>query len=289
MSQRTLSDAQTLAAPFPALLADAQQLATTVIFGEHGRRKPGFGDAFWQFRPAQSGDGFKEIDWRKSARSDDAFVREAEAEIAQTVLFWCDPSASMGFSSSGETKAYRAQLLTLALAHVLLRGGERVGVTGGGLAARAGTTQLDRLHLFLSAPATQKDYGAPDTSSMLPRSQSVFLSDFLGPLDGVTRALSQAADRGVGGAICMILDPQEVDFPFKGRSIFQSMAGSLRYETQEAADLRTDYAQALEDRIATMRNLAKGAGWAFHLHRVDQSAQAALLWLYQALQQGHAT
>ncbi|MGB1234436.1 MAG: DUF58 domain-containing protein [Planktomarina sp.] len=283
MTLPNLSDAQTLAAPFPPLLAEAQQLAATVAFGDHGRGRPGTGDAFWQYRPAQAGDSQRQIDWRRSARADEAFVREAEVEIAQTVLFWCDPSASMGFASNGQSKAYRAQLLTFAAAHLLLRGGERVGATGGGLRTRAGMGQLDRLHAFL-AESQGADYGQPDTSDMIPQSRAVFVSDFLGPLDPVEQALAQASARGVTGAMVMILDPQELTFPFKGRSIFESMGGSIRYETQQAGDLKADYQKAIETRIKTLHDYARTAGWGFNLHTTNTSAQSGLMWLYQTLQ-----
>ena len=31
-------------------------LAATVMLGEHGRRRAGLGDEFWQYRPAHAGD-----------------------------------------------------------------------------------------------------------------------------------------------------------------------------------------------------------------------------------------
>jgi hypothetical protein len=43
--------AERLAASLPPLLADAEHLASTVMLGEHGRRRPGMGDEFWQYRP----------------------------------------------------------------------------------------------------------------------------------------------------------------------------------------------------------------------------------------------
>ena len=46
------SQAETLAAPLPALLAEAEHLASAVLLGDHGRRRAGVGDTFWQYRPA---------------------------------------------------------------------------------------------------------------------------------------------------------------------------------------------------------------------------------------------
>ena len=139
--------AEALGQSLPALLASAEHLASTVMPGEHGRRRAGMGDEFWQYRPAHAGDPVRLIDWRRSARSDAHFVREREWQAAQSVSLWVDPSKSMGFSGdkSRAPKADRARLLALALAILLLRGGERVGLAGDAAPPRSGRAQLLRL------------------------------------------------------------------------------------------------------------------------------------------------
>ena len=42
------TEAETLGQALPPLLAEADHLAATVILGEHGRRRAGMGDEFWQ-------------------------------------------------------------------------------------------------------------------------------------------------------------------------------------------------------------------------------------------------
>ncbi|NHX27360.1 DUF58 domain-containing protein, partial [Escherichia coli] len=139
--------AEGLAAALPPLLAQAEHLATTVMMGEHGRRRAGMGDEFWQYRPAHAGDPAHRIDWRRSARSDQHFVREKEWQAAQSVTLWVDPSQAMQFAGDGRhgTKADRAGLLALALSVLLIRGGERVGLAGFDLPPRRGELQLMRL------------------------------------------------------------------------------------------------------------------------------------------------
>lgn len=140
------------AAKLPALLARAEHLAGTVLLGEHGRRRSGLGDDFWQYRPMQQGDALRDIDWRRSARSDTQFVREREWQIAQSVILWVDQAASMRFASDADltTKADRARTLALASAILLIRGGERVGLTGFDLPPRRGQAQITRLAQMLS-------------------------------------------------------------------------------------------------------------------------------------------
>ena len=280
-------DGQALAAPLPPLLADAEHLASTMLLGEHGRRRPGMGEEFWQYRPAMAHDEARLIDWRRSARSDTHFVREKEWQAAQSVVVWVDSSHSMDFASPGRpTKAARAQLLAMAVAILLLRGGERVGLTGLAVPPRRGDVQLLRMaEGLLNVHGEREDFGAPDVRGVPPKSRVLFISDFLGPLVEVEEALTDLADQGVGGALVQILDPSEEDFPFDGRTVFESMGGGLRHETLEAGSLRARYLERLAERKDRLHDLARITGWQMMCHHTGESAQSALLWLYGALEQ----
>jgi len=282
------SAAEALAGPLPPLLADAEHLASTVIVGEHGRRRAGQGDTFWQYRPAQYHDERRFIDWRRSARSDAQFVQDREWQIAQSVQFWVDQSASMGFTSlkSGPTKVDRARILALACASLLLRAGERVGLSGTGgaiLAPGRGSVQMVQMATLLSEDRAE-EFGSPDPEGISAHGRAVFVSDFLGDLAAVTAALGRAADRDVRGVLLQVLDPAEEAFPFDGRTIFESMTGAIRHETRKAGDLRTRYLDRLAERKARLQDLARECGWQFHTHHTDTSAASELMWLYSALE-----
>ena len=154
MNEAALHNSQTLrarseavAASLPALLADAQHLAATILLGEHGRKRAGMGDEFWQYRPAEAGDPFRAIDWRRSARSEGHFVRQSEWQAAQSVMIGVDDAASMSFTGakSRPSKLRRAQTLAMALAVLAIRGGERVGLTHLAEPPRSGKAQLMRI------------------------------------------------------------------------------------------------------------------------------------------------
>ncbi len=279
------SEAETLASPLPALLAEAEHLATAVLLGEHGRRRAGVGDTFWQYRPAQPYDEARSIDWRRSARSDSNFVQDKEWQIAQSIILWVDQAASMSFRSDDNlpTKGQRARTLGMATAILLIRGGERVGLTGLRLPPRSGEAQLMQMAQLLSTQ-DDADYGAPEAQGMLPHSRALFISDFMGDMAPVEAALLRAADRGVRGALLQVLDPQEEAFPFDGRTIFESMSGTLSHETLKAGDLKTRYLDRLAERKDRLAHLARTTGWQFSTHHTGESAAAALLWLYVALE-----
>ncbi|MFW2589703.1 DUF58 domain-containing protein [Sagittula sp. SSi028] len=280
--------AQEEASRFPALLARAEHLAGTMLLGEHGRRRAGLGDDFWQYRPLRAGDSYRQIDWRRSARGDEQFVREREWQIAQSVQMWVDPGASMRFASHDRlpSKADRARLVALATAVLLIRGGERVGLTGWSLPPRRGDAQTLRLAEVFSSDAPD-DYAEPEARGMLPHAKALFVSDFLGDIAPVEAALTKAADRGVRGVLMQVLDPAEESFPFDGRTIFESINRTVAHETLKAGELRERYLSRLAERKDALDRLCRLTGWQHVLHHTDKSAQSALLWVYRALDGSH--
>lgn len=288
MSLQLQSKAEALGQSLPALLAEAEHLAATVMLGEHGRRRAGQGDEFWQYRAAAPGDSARQIDWRRSARSDHHFVREREWQAAQSVSLWVDGAKSMAFSGdkSRGPKGDRANLLALALAVLLLRGGERVGLAGNAMPPKPGRAQVLALANALTGAGATDDYGAPTAAGLVSYGRAVFLSDFLGDLGPLETALAEAADRGVQGVLLQILDPAEEEFPFQGRTVFESMGGGLRHETQQAGDLRGRYLARLAERKDRLQELARAVGWHVSTHHTGQPALSALLWAFRALEGG---
>lgn len=179
-------------------------------------------------------------------------------------------------------KVDRARLLALAVAILLVRGGERVGLTGTALPPRRGNAQIARLAESF-AQDTPEDYAAPEHRAMIPHARAVFISDFLGDVTEMRLALTKAADRGVRGVVLQVLDPAEELFPYRGRAIFESVGGTLSHETLKAANLRDRYLQRLAARKDELRTLCRATGWQLGLHHTGDNAQSALLWLYRAL------
>lgn len=286
-------DAEKVGGALPPLLAEAERLAASVAMGFHGRRRAGAGENFWQYRQAVPGDARAAVDWRRSGKSDQQFIREMEWEAAQSVSFWVDDALAMDYRDGDDARARskfeRAALLALALSVLLVRGGERVGLMGAEAAQpRPGRAQLNRMALALGGPVREDrpDYGAPPPDRFPHGGRAAFLSDFLGDLDGVTAALARAADQNVRGVLVQVLDESEEAFPFDGRLIFESMGGGTRFETQRARALQAAYRERLAARRAELGALAAHGGWRVLFHRTSQSPRSALLWLYMAIGDG---
>lgn len=284
------SRSESVASSLPALLADAEHLANVVVLGEHGRKRHGTGDEFWQYRPAEAGDSYRSIDWRRSARSDGHFLRQTEWQAAQAVILGVDDAASMTYTGAAKgrdarpSKLRRAQTLAMATAILTIRAGERVGLSHLAEPPRAGQGQLIRLASALMDHDDRPDYGEPKPKIMPQGSRAVFFSDFLGDPKAIETVLTQAADRGVRGALVQVLDPDEEAFPFDGRTRFESMSGVVQFETLKAKGLRDAYLDRLAARKDSLSALARRTGWRFTTHHTDSPAEPVLLWIYNTLE-----
>lgn len=275
-----------LAARLPRLVMRAHEIAASVVYGLHGRRRAGVGETFWQYRPFASGEAAARIDWRRSARGDHLYVREREWEAAHNYYLWMDCSSSMGFSSSlaSEDKLSRCLTLGLALADVLVRGGERVAALGFTPPASARNI-VDRLasalHANADAAATQE---LPPELGLGSRARVVMISDFLSPPDELAARLKSYAAVGAGGALLMVIDPSEESFPFDGETLFLDTDGGEPFHAGDARQLRQAYAQRYAEHKRAIAAAAQGAGFGFLQHHTDRPAAEGALALTMSLE-----
>ena len=290
-----LAEAQALGARLPALLVAAERVAATVAQGVHGRRRAGMGDSFWQFRQALPGEPVSRIDWRQSARSSRAYVRETEWEAAQSVFLWHDASASMRWRSRPNLppKRDRAELLLLALAALLLRGGEHVrllaaprGPSGGGTWA-SGQAGLPRIAAQLAVLDPEETSGLPGAEAELPRhARLVLIGDMLAEPAQIEALFARLSAIPVGCTVLQTLDPAELSLPYAGRVRFEGLEGEAPVLAARAQDLALAYASVLEAHQQRLAALCAGAGFGLIRHRTDQPPQTALLALHQSLHAG---
>jgi uncharacterized protein (DUF58 family) len=271
-------EADGLSAGLPPLMVEADHLAASVSLGVHGRRRAGMGESFWQFRRYAAHDSSAAIDWRQSAKSQHIFVREREWEAAQTVWFWRDASANMSFKSGPVSKRGRADLLLLALASLLVRGGERVGflgMEGAPAASRLALTRMGRA-MFI-----RNDAALPPYAAFKRGNQLVWFSDFLD--DGVEETMKGLAHQGVEGHLVRIVDPAEEDFPYSGRTRFESPRGGEDEIFGRAERVRGSYRARFTAHGERIAEAALKLGWTCTVHRTDRTPQAVLIALHAAI------
>lgn len=276
------------AALIPELIVEARRIANTVIAGWHGRKKRGIGEHFWQYRPYTEGETLARIDWRRSARDDQTYVRDLEWEAAHTAWIWCDESPSMLYQSTHAriSKEHRAMVLAFSLAELLARGGERVGYPGLLKPAMA-RNGAERLAAALSADANIRAGASPSRPplDMVQRfSDIILISDFLEPVAETETLIEEIANRGARAHLIEVLDPAEEVFPYSGRTEFTDpetgqriTAGRAEQWAQAYRDLHAARREALASHCARL-------GWSYTVSHTDALASEALLGVY-----GHLT
>ena len=276
--------AEEAAAPIPELMVEADRIASSVIAGIHGRRRVGRGDTFWQFRQYQPGDSAQSIDWRQTAKSRFAYVRETEWEAAQSVWIWCDASPSMRFRSDAgwPDKQQRAAVLALAVAILLVRGGERIALLGSGHAPDQGRGALDRFTERL-VRALEEDASLPPVEPLPRHARLVILGDLLSPLAEIERTVRDFAAMGVAGHLLQVVDPAELSLPWDGRVRFEGMEEEGGVVIGRVGNIREDYAGAMARHREGLGAIVRALGWTVASHVTDQPPQTALLALHAAL------
>jgi len=271
-------------AALPPLLVAAERVAATVAQGVHGRRRVGQGDSFWQFRPFSDGDISSRIDWRQSAKGDRLFIRETEWAAAQSAWIWTDRSRSMDFVSSPATgtKRERALLLALAVAALLLRGGERVASLSGPVPPAAGRAVLKRLaDSWLREEPGGESLPAPWP---LPRfGTMVAIGDFYASAADLSACLAAYRDMGVTGMLVQVCDPAEQDLPYDGRTDLEDPETGERLLIGRIDHLAQAYRARFAAHQAMVKDVARRHGFTLICHNTAHRPETALLALWNGL------
>lgn len=281
--RRADGESRTLAASLPRLVLEARRIAANVIHGLHGRRRAGAGESFWQYRRFVSGEPAQRVDWRRSGRDDQLYVREQEWEAAHTVWIWPDRSPSMAFASreARDSKLERGLIVAFALAELLVAGGERVGIPGL-MNPTASRAVIDKM-----AQAMLHDEAARASlpPSFVPSSlaEIVVLSDFWSPLAEIGTMLAGLASSGAHGALIQIVDPAEETFPYSGRVEFVEPEAGSAITAGRAEIWASDYVARVALHRDQIRAETNRLDWLFSTHTTSRSAAELLLFLHAGM------
>lgn len=213
-------------------------VARTVVSGFHAgvHRSPhrGAGEDFARHREYQQGDDVRYLDWKLYARTDRLYVREFEERSNLAAFLLVDASGSMDYADAdGVTKARYAAYLAAALAHLMLRSGDAVGLAAAGAEARLLLPPRSRrghLHDLLLHLERLRPAGAGALADALDRvgaalprrGRVVVISDLLDDDDGaaLVAAAGRLRARGDEVIVMRVLTPAETGEAPPGPGIF---------------------------------------------------------------------
>lgn len=283
------AEAEALARALPGASLGAKA-SSAVHSGSAGRKRAGTGEHFWQYRHHTTDDGQNRVDWRRSAKGDDLYVRETELETARTLYLWADPHPGFDWASemATVTKADRARVLLLAVAAKLSRDGERVGVIGGqppgfgGKAIERAGEDLLRVKRkdVLSLPqSTAEPLNVPKSSGI-----ALIASDFYDPKTEWRDRLKSLATRCANGLLLAVADPKEIAFPFEGRVEFVRPGQDNRRLLERAENVRDEYAERFATHRRELLELGRTLGWQVIWHDTTEPPLTAASKLLMAME-----
>ena len=221
------------------------------LTGLHKSPYHGFSVEFAEHRQYMPGDPLKHVDWKLYGKSDRFFVKEYEEETNLRAHLLVDVSASMGYASEERvTKFQYASYLAASLAYMMVMQNDAVGM----LTFRDEVVKMipprasqGHLKLLLTELEATKPASATATGKSLTglaervkrRGLILLFSDLMDDPKSVIKGLKHFRHRQHEVVVFHILDPYELNFPFKQESGFVDMETGRELLTQpwEIADV----------------------------------------------------
>ncbi len=275
-----------------ARLGSMELKARTVVegflSGLHRSPYKGFSVEFAEYRQYMPGDDLSTLDWKVFARSDRHYVKKFEEETNLECHVLLDVSASMAYrGGAAMSKVEYGSVLAASLAYLMHRQRDATGLIEfddrirGRLPASARPGHLHAILLALDkiAPGAKSDVGRPLhqlAEALGKRSLVVLISDLLDDPDRVVRGLKHLRFRGTDVIVFQVLDPNELQFPFRGAAKFTDVESALEV-TADPARVRQQYLDAMAALRARYERELKGAGIDFLTLDTSKPLDFALL------------
>jgi len=268
-----------------ALNYRARKLADSVLHGMHRSKHHGTSVEFSEHKKYSPGDDVRHLDWRAYAKHDRDYIKQFEDEANLSALIIVDVSGSMRYRREGTDQILSKQDYAMtcagALAYVLARQGDAVGLASFAdgfkieVPPRARRGQLQeifaRLENLESGGGTQFETALNSLAEGLSKRMCLILfSDLLDTNAKGMEALARVAARRHDVSLFHLLDPDELDFPFDGSTLFTDLEGS-RSVPIDAQAIKEAYLKEMNGFLKDVKTRTRSARVEYELVRTDQS------------------
>ncbi|MEU4217967.1 DUF58 domain-containing protein [Actinoplanes sp. NPDC026623] len=303
------AEADAAGARAEAVLSRLQLLVTRkldgLLQGDYVGLLPGPGSEAGESREYRPGDDVRRMDWPVTARTTLPHVRRTVADRELETWMAVDLSASLDFGTAAMLKRDLALAAATAMAHLTVRGGNRIGAvvgTGSGAVARepgglwrrraaappapeqpstvrmpARPGRKEAQGLLRAIARTRIRPGRADLGELIDmlnrpprrRGVAVVISDFMAPVEGWSRPVRKLGVRHDVLAI-EVVDPRELVLPDVGVLTLADPETGLLHEVQTADPaLRARYAEAAGHQRGEIARALRAAGAAHLRLRTD--------------------
>lgn len=266
----------------------SKRKASNLFMGEYHSSFKGRGMIFSEVRPYQYGDDVRNIDWNKTARYNEAYVKVFEEERELTMYLLVDVSASGNFGTRKQIKLETIAELCATLAFSATTYNDKVGLllyadqVEKVIPPKKGKQHVLRLvrEMIACEPKTQGTNLANALEQLMKiakRKSTVFiLSDFIDHSD-YEKALRIVSKKHDVTAI-RVFDEKEQSFPDIGLvNVQDNETGEIRLIDTSSSSVRKQYAQYFRD-LTTRFQTSFSKNNAGHLSiRADQDYVLPLL------------
>ncbi|HUG90085.1 MAG TPA: DUF58 domain-containing protein [Planctomycetaceae bacterium] len=264
----------------------ARHVVEGFLAGLH--RSPYFGQSveFVQHREYTYGDDPRRIDWKVWSKTDKYYLKLYEEDTNLRTTLLVDISESMQFGAGAMTKYEYGCTVAAALAYLLLRQQDSVGVVAFDEEVRATVPSRSKhthLHAILQALAAEQPAKKTDMFDVLrevaeqksKRGMVVLISDLFVDRPSLFRGLKLLRHRGHDVLIFHIMDDQELDFTYAGTTRFEGME-ELPNLVCDPRALRDGYMQAVNTFLDEVRRHCAKNTIDYQTIRTSQHLDAAL-------------
>jgi uncharacterized protein (DUF58 family) len=266
----------------------ARSIVEGYVSGVHRSPYHGFSIEFAEHREYAQGDDLRYVDWKVFGKTDKYYLKQYEEETNLVSHMLIDTSESMRYRSADAplSKLEYAQCVAASLSYLILQQQDSVGLVTFDsevralINASANPSHLKQLlYVMENSRPQRKTRTGPifhDLAERLKRRGLVLiLSDLFDDVSSMMAGLKHFRHRRHEVVVFHVLDPAELDFPFRQTTLFRGMEELPDVLTDPRA-LRGAYLDEFGKFLQSVRKGCRAERIDYVLLRTDQSLEVAL-------------
>jgi uncharacterized protein (DUF58 family) len=265
----------------------ARSVVEGYVSGLHKSPYHGFSVEFAEHREYVPGDDIRHVDWKAWSKTDKLYLKQYEEETNLLAYLLLDTSESMGYASDRNvTKLEYAKFIAAALGYLVLQQQDSVGLATFDekvqryLRPSGQPSHLKELFqlMDISPAGSKSDVGAifNDLAERFrKRGVVIVLSDLFDEPSRVLAGLRHFRHRRHEVIVFHVLDPAELEFPFRQTTLFKGLEG-LGDVLAEPHALRRAYPAEINRFCDEVRKGCQVSNIDYLLLKTDQPLDRAL-------------